>query len=500
MMPEIVLGPPGTGKTTELLSRVEASLANGTDPERIAYVTFTKRGANEAIERAMAKFNLSRNKLRYFRTLHSLCFQAAGLSNGDVFEGKKVVEFGDWLGIKLSESVSMDEGSTFGYNPGDRGMFMENLSRIKMIPLRQLYDRDDDALPWDMVERLSRGLVEYKRAHSLVDYTDMLSLFVKSEWSPALDELYVDEAQDLSLLQWKVVEKLARGCKRVVIAGDDDQAIYKWAGADVDHFVDMEGHVKVLTQSWRVPRTVQQLSDRIISQVHKRRPKEWNPRPEDGKLIRTIRIGEVDLFDNREILILGRNTYVLKPVMRYLQREGVVYDWKGHSSVSKVTLNGVMAWEALRADKTITADEARQVYTLMSTGKGVKRGFKTLPGFGPGDEVSMRDLVSRGGLLREDIWHEALDRIPEEEKLYMLRARKKGESLLKKPRVRVSTIHGSKGAQGDHVILFRDMAPKTYAEMIKFPEDEARAWYVAVTRTRVSCTIVAPATRLQYPL
>ena len=46
----------------------------------------------------------------------------------------------------------------------------------------------------------------------------------------------VDEAQDLTPLQWDMVVKIAKGVDRVYIAGDDDQAIYEWNGADVKHF------------------------------------------------------------------------------------------------------------------------------------------------------------------------------------------------------------------------------------------------------------------------
>jgi len=55
---KIILGPPGTGKTHNLLSLVEQELANGTPPDRIAFVAFTKKAATEARDRATKKFNL----------------------------------------------------------------------------------------------------------------------------------------------------------------------------------------------------------------------------------------------------------------------------------------------------------------------------------------------------------------------------------------------------------------------------------------------------------
>jgi len=496
--PEIILGPPGTGKTTRLLSEVERELASGVAPDRIGYVSFTKRAAREAVERACKKFSLSDRDLPHFRTLHSMCFRCLGLSNSDILEGKKVVEFGRWLGIEMSEMVSMEEGSSFGFKDGDRALFMENLSRVRRIPLRQQYDEAHDSLPWHMVERVGRGLSQYKRDHHLVDYTDMLRMFCESDtYAPSLEVLFVDEAQDLSPLQWDVVWKLALDARRVVIAGDDDQAIYRWAGADVEKFVDMDGDVTVLGQSWRVPSSVQAVSAGILSRLHRRRDKAWSPRVAEGVVTRVPDFWSADL-SGPDVLVLVRNAFVARSIMPHLSREGVVYEWRGHPSIRQSTVDAVRLWETLRRGEAVTVDEARQVYSLMSSGTGVRRGFKELKGLPPTDLIGIGDLRERGGLVRDDIWHQALERIPADERSYMIRARRRGESLLSRPRVRVSTIHGSKGGEADHVVILTDMAARTHAEMMTSPDDEARVWYVGVTRARERLTIVEPSSKTNF--
>ena len=497
MRPEIILGPPGTGKTTRLLEMVDQEIASGTEPGRIGYVSFTKRAAREAVTRACEKFGLESRQLPYFRTLHSLCFHALGMSNADVFEGKKVLEFGDWIGVRLSEYVNMEEGTTFGYEPGDRALFMENLARVHRVPLRKQYDSHHDDLSWKLVERISRGLSQYKRDHGLLDYTDMLEHFAAQEWSPELDVLFVDEAQDLSALQWDVVWKLAKSAYRVVIAGDDDQAIYRWAGAAVDYFVGLEGTVTVLGQSYRVPLAVQGAAQDVIERVRNRRPKEWAPRQEQGVVSRLRAVTEVD-FWTPDILVLARNAYIIRRILPFLRSEGVIYEWRGHSSVKRSILEAVRTWEALRSGREVSVEDVRSVYEYMSSGTGVKRGYKSLPGFSNSDMIGMGDLRERGGLVREDIWHEALERIPQDEKIYLLRARQRGETTTGRPRIRLSTIHGSKGGEAEHVVLLRDMAQRTWQEFRQQPEDEARVWYVAATRAKQQLSIVAPSSRMSY--
>ena len=491
---EIVLGPPGTGKTTYLLEQMEKELDRGTPPDRIGFVSFTRRAAQEAKERAMEKFQLGTKDLPWVRTLHSLCFRALGLNQSEVLTGKKLTEFGQWAGQPVSGFYSMEEGSTFGFQTGDRCLFMDNLARVKGITLREQYEINRDDLPWSIVEEMSLRLVDFKRIRSLMDYTDMLAEFAKTDWSARLEVLFVDEAQDLSALQWQVVAHLAKGTRRQAIAGDDDQAIYKWAGAAVEHFIDLPGDVTVLDHSWRVPREIQDVALEVVSRISKRRPKDWNPREGEGIVRRVGNLENADLDVNEDTLILARNTCFLRDdAQRMLEGAGILYEYKGGSSVRQDLVNAVVLWENLRKGNEITVAEAETVYEMMKAREGYAWGYKKLPAWEDRDQlVSIEDLKEAGGLQTTAIWHEALTKITPKERQYMHRILKGGQRLTKKPSVRVSTIHGAKGAQADHVILLTDMAWRTCEEAKAFPEDEARTWYVAATRAKKKLTIVFP--------
>jgi len=134
----IVLGPPGTGKTTRLLGLVEQYLQSGVAPDRIGYFAFTRRAADEAITRACEKFSLTKKDLPFFRTLHSLAFMQTGLSHSQVMTGDKYQEVADWLKIgKFYSGGPIDQGPYKDFGYGDKFLEIINMSRILRQPLRK---------------------------------------------------------------------------------------------------------------------------------------------------------------------------------------------------------------------------------------------------------------------------------------------------------------------------------------------------------------------------
>jgi len=485
MMRQRIFGPPGTGKTTLLISEADAFLASG-NPNRIGYVAFSKKAASEALDR----IDYPENDLPYFRTLHSLCYRALGVTRRQVLTTKDLKAFGAWLGIDLV-GFTDDQGMPVGDKLGDRCMRILHLSRNRLVSLSEQWKISGDDVEWHELDRFARALEAWKNNQRKIDFTDMLERFAACH-APELDLLIVDEAQDLTPLQWRVVETLAAKAERILIAGDDDQAVYHWAGADVGMLIDGPGEARILDRSYRLPRKIFDEAAKFTSKISNRVSKQWEPNSEGGTVQHVSDVSELKLEEGTWYL-LARNRYLLKQFIESLRDRGLLYTTQSGPSVDQKTLDAIRCWEGLRAGHKLPATLAAVVYDNMLAGAGYKRGSKAgLDRLG-GTLVDINDLEAQHGLLTRAPWFEAMNHLGGEDVRYLRACLRHGEQL-SKPRIHVSTIHGVKGGEADHVAILPDMSWQTWDGFQKEPDHELRVFYVAVTRARQSLTWLHPQT------
>ena len=137
-MKTIVLGPPGTGKTTTLLNLVEKYLKK-INPNRIGYFAFTKKAAHEARDRAIAKFNLTEEDLPYFRTLHSLAFRRLGIQKQNVMEKRHYADLGNKLGFPVDYEENEQEMNGIFSTKSDYLIIIQ-LAKLRNISFEKQYD------------------------------------------------------------------------------------------------------------------------------------------------------------------------------------------------------------------------------------------------------------------------------------------------------------------------------------------------------------------------
>jgi len=151
----------------------------------------------------------------------------------------------------------------------------------------------------------------------------------------------------------------------------------------------------------------------------------------------------------------------------------------------------VIGWERLRAGRDINYAMLKNVYRYLGVGM-VARGHRTLKEAEPEDMFSMEDLKEKHGLLTDVIWHEALGKIGEDKRDYLVAVLRRGTKLTAKAPIQLSTIHGAKGGEADNVLLMTDLSPR-FAKEYEYNADSIhRLLYVGVTRTRQALHIVLP--------
>ena len=483
-----IFGPPGCGKTTYLLNVVDRELEAGISSAKIGYFSFTRKAANEARDRAIQKFPQlnAKTDFPYFRTLHSLAFQCLGVRSEDIMQAEHFREFAAQAGIELSLSHDTEVDLVKPDNPILNEI---NIARIKGEDLKTHYNKCGLDIEWHHFEFVERTYRHYKRSKNLLDFTDLLEMIVNEpERLPMLEVLIVDEAQDLSRLQWMMVESLTLRSKRTFLAGDDDQAIFFFAGADVKSFLAFEGSVTILNQSYRVPAKVHTLANNIVRRIRERQPKEWESREFEGSVKTYHRFEDVPV-ESGQWLIMASTNYMLNPIHEWLKSIGVLFERNGVPSLSPQIAQAVVEWERLRRGQALGYNSVQTVYRYLDT-SAVARGYKTFKTGDINGLYTLDKLKEKHGLLTDAVWHEALTKIADDKKEYLISLLRRGVKLSQAPKVRLSTIHGAKGGEADNVMLLMDLSPKFAKEYASNADNVHRLFYVGVTRAKQSLHLV----------
>ena len=485
-----VFGPPGSGKTTFLLNVVETELDGKTSPVQMGYFAFTKKAATEARDRAIQKFpNLNPDSdFPWFRTLHSLAYRCLGISTKDMMSPEHYREFAQEAGIELAVETGEEEFAVRVDNPILNEI---NIARIKGLDLHTHYNKSAMTIEWFHFEYVERAYRQYKEVRSLLDFTDLLEQVLNfPDRLPRLDVLIIDEAQDLSLLQWRLVEQLALRAQRCFLAGDDDQAVYTWAGADVNSFLHFPGDVKILDQSYRVPARIHALANRVVTRIRNRQPKVWKAREEDGSISYYNDYQQVDISKGNWLILASAN-YMLTDMYDWIKGQGLLFERYGQRSVSESILVAVLGWEKLRKGGEVPFHVVKGIYKYLD-GAHVKHGHKMLRTADQAAMYTLALLQEKHGLLCTDIWHKALTKISEDRRDYLVSLLRRNTKLTGHVPIKLSTIHGAKGGEADNVLLMGDLSTKFAKEYSKNSDDINRLLYVGITRAKQTLHFVLP--------
>jgi len=454
-------GPPGTGKTEKLIRRALAYIRIGTPIEKIGYFAFTKKAALEAKERMLNKNSQFQKKdLKYFQTLHSLAFHRLGLKEENVMQDYHYNDLGREVSISVQAKRDLDSSP---YLTCDNEYFqIITKAREKDIKVWDEYctgEYSKDIRP-NILKHIAANYVEYKNNNHLIDFTDMIHQFVKKKHlCPEFDVVFIDEAQDLSPIQWQMFDILKTNTKDMYLAGDDDQAIYAWAGADVDRFIQEPATEVVLKKSRRVPVQIQDLSNIIVSRIEGlRAAKDYLPKNEEGNCTKINNLDNIDLYKDNW-LILTRTIDKSIKIAKELKQKGLFFENKYIKSFDSKLYKAAIYYSKWSEGQELDSTQIDDVQDYMTN-------------------EDWNEIVP---------WYEAFDKANNEDKNYIRLLLSNKEKLNENPRIKISTIHAAKGGESENVVLVLDNARKIREAVVKSSkkrDEEHRVWYVGVTRSK----------------
>lgn len=602
---KVLLSVAGSGKTRRLIEEVSKEL-EVRRPEEIAFVTFTRKGAEEGLRRVCNKLMLEPDDLPYFRTLHSLTFHVMNYKANQMFNRLDQKKFNKLYGYNLNRC----EVNAKRVAPTKDTLYLDyyDLERSKALTSKQMVEAD---IELSYYHQLVQKYEEFKSQECLVDFFDCLINYVQVGDSLPVKVVMIDECfspdtevrmadmsikkikdikegdyvmgtkgatkvtsvhtgtdtmydvitgkkqklftcnsqhlilqkssksdnykwehckkikergyvftqnarklpcriikkeegnyvgiavdaddhlfllangcivhncQDITALQWKVIEKAFAKAERIIMAGDENQALFEYSGARPDFLIDFAKRFPVehLPISYRIPKNVFYLAKSIVNFIGEKTNKPFEPRKEniDGNITQLLDIERIknfisveELKDNKnetEWYILARNNCFLEKAKQVLEDNLIPY-W-----TSDGFFMGGEVLNRLKDYKNFGLEGYRNV--------NKKEQFKRKFGI---EDFSVH-FTETNLFTEERKW------------VYNSYIEKYGLDVLEdmckwNPQILVSTIHHTKGGEAKNVALMLDATRRTKANIFDSIDEELRILYVAVTRAKENLFLV----------
>lgn len=288
--PLLIVAGAGTGKTKTLVARLASLIEDGSPPDRILLLTFTRRAAAEMIHRAGLATDPRAASQVWGGTFHAMA-------------NRLLRQFGDALGLPAGFTV-LDQGDSTDLiglirtekGLGERGTRFPRKETVASIYSRmvnsqlKLGETLERWFPWcldhaDALREVFTAYTQRKRRHHVLDYDDLLLYWRALAASPEVggavrnlfDHVLVDEYQDTNAIQVDILRSLCPPAQLTAV-GDDAQAIYGFRAATVQNMWEFPTHFAgaatiTLAENYRSHQAILDVANEVLAQSSTHLPK-----------------------------------------------------------------------------------------------------------------------------------------------------------------------------------------------------------------------------------
>lgn len=343
----LLLAVPGSGKTTVIVARTGYLLhVVGIDPRNILTITFTKAAAREMKERFIKKFGEVNGFVPHFSTINSFC-----LSVIKTCAREKHITIPEL--VPNNEPIIRDIARTMMRDyPSDSTIksLSQSIGKVKneMMENEQIKQIEEEGIDFYefylkyKAHLTDNGLMDFDdqllMANKLLDtYPDILAR-AKNQYR----YISLDEAQDTSLVQHRIVQKLVGKDGNIFMVGDEDQSIYGSRGAYPEALLSFESDynnasIIYMETNFRSDQKIVLAANQFIKRNKERHDKNMHPNStEEGKInfvpLQDMKSQPHMVFDairkalaakDHTLAILYRNNYSAIPIINLLQKAGL---------------------------------------------------------------------------------------------------------------------------------------------------------------------------------
>jgi DNA helicase-2/ATP-dependent DNA helicase PcrA len=556
-----IRGPPGTGKSTQSFARlVRMVKSEGIGPEDIAVVSYRKSLVRDLLHRleeigVLESWDLnnpSEGRTEMMGTVHAI---ARRLLDGqaDMVDREDRAAFCSEIGVEYQGKDSIGK---LIFNVLD--WLIANEYPPEDAARAPAYNKLCTKLGRRVeIDKIADRWLDYKIENRLWDFDGLLSYVDDHDINPDLHALVVDEMHDVYPVMHSVIRSWAehiidRG-GTVIIAGDPDQVINEYQGADASYFEDFELPEIRLAKSYRVPKEHWELATSILSRTHDRP----GVKPISSGSVTEVHSPELpsdrmnsphELVANKSTMFLARTKAQCRDISRSLKDTGLLYDgsagvpaWNRRNESygeSHTNHDRVAVYNALKSLESVNSNNIEQhdwkpdalshsgTRTLYLRPSDAEKFVRKVPNeylSKERDEVANNiwkkdDCVGIEALLRyttKEFWNvfctekERLDSLLIDDELveWVRPALEKNGRTINNPQrqfdIDIRTIHASKGTEAGRVVVYDGITSSIRESMLSSAESRAnehRVWFVALTRASEELVIAQDAFEYTDPI